>query len=249
MYDDHLTARGIAHDINGLMARAMLATEQLRHHQDERVVAHAGRICTAIDRVAEICRRELAPQPCRGATLYLSAPRVERIVQEVANVVAAESVLGQQPIEFFISVADDVRLRTDPQALFRILFNLALNAANALARHGGTWIELSVAQARGQVQFDVIDDGPGLPDHVLDYLYPSLGTRPAARRGRIGSGLITAVSLASDLEGELTLLQSNSAGTRFRLSLPGLSMTARRGDIVIPMPQAAPTLCDAVAGA
>ncbi|MEM7730908.1 MAG: ATP-binding protein [Pseudomonadota bacterium] len=202
------------------MARAMLASEQLQGHQDERVATRAGKICAAIDRVAEICRRELEPKRCLGNPQELGPSCVEGLLRDVANVVAAECTLAQEPIHFFIFVEDDVRLRTDLQSLFRIVFNLALNAANALATRSGSRIELSAFRPRGNICINVSDDGPGLPEHVLDYLYPRIGGAPATRNGRIGSGLITAAALASDLAGQLILTRSTDAGTSFRLLLP-----------------------------
>ncbi|MEM8795932.1 MAG: HAMP domain-containing sensor histidine kinase [Pseudomonadota bacterium] len=222
MYDQHLKLRGIAHDINGLMASAMLVMEQLQSHEDDRVIARVDKVCATIDRVAEICRRELNPMTDPGFRVEMDAVFIEKLLQEVANVVAMESVLSSHPIAFFINVNDDIRLISEPQSLFRVIFNLTLNAANAIARNGGSSIEVSAVQFQGRVYFGICDDGPGLPGHVLEFLYPSLENSPCARKGRIGSGLITAVALASGLEGNLTLMQSDNTGTSFCLSLPNM---------------------------
>lgn len=220
MYDQQLKLQGIAHDINGLMARAMLAAERLAGHQDGSVASSAGQIAATIDRVVAICRGELVsrgqPNPARA----LTSASVERMISEIAELVAAESELRPQPIEFYVSVENDVRLSTDPQALFRILFNLSINAANAIARHGGCSIEISAKRARKHVLLTVNDDGPGLPNHVLRYLYPYLGGSARTQTGLLGSGLITAVALSSQLDGELILVNSSSSGTSFCLVLP-----------------------------
>ncbi|MEM7506180.1 MAG: HAMP domain-containing sensor histidine kinase [Pseudomonadota bacterium] len=219
MHDQNLNLRGISHDINGLMARAMLAADGLREHADVGVRARACQIGAAIDRVAEICKAELDPHSQPDPTMALGSTCIERVLREIAELVAVESTLSPRPVHFYISVDEDVRLTTNPQALFRILFNLTLNAANAISRHGGSSIRLSARRSGEQILFGIGDDGPGLPQHILDYLYPSLETGKTPTEGRIGSGLITAVALASELDGELVLLSSGEAGTSFCLVL------------------------------
>ncbi|MEM8753261.1 MAG: HAMP domain-containing sensor histidine kinase [Pseudomonadota bacterium] len=219
MTDHYGKMRGVAHDINGLMGRAMLLAEQLSAHRDATVARRAGRIGDAIDQVAAICRRELSATRRTEAPTDLDGPGVERLLGRVASLIGLEAELSDRPIDFYLSAAPDIRATVDEPTLFRVLFNLGLNAANAIARDGGSWIEISAMQAYGRLYFDVCDDGPGLPPHVLSYLYPRQGDA-ASRSGRIGAGLVTAASLASDAGGELRLVKSTSAGTHFCLITP-----------------------------
>lgn len=219
MHDHYQKMQGIAHDINGLMAQAMLMAEPLFEHGDGFVAARATRISAAIDQVVEICQRELTPSSATETLTEFDHLDIERLLNHVANVVSIESTLSATPIEYFISVDADVQLITEGPRLFRILFNLVLNAANAVAQHGGSWIEVSVMQVSDRVYFDICDDGPGLPEHVLAFLYPNLGQPAAPRTGRIGTGLVTAASLASVLGGQLRLTKSTASGTAFCLSL------------------------------
>ncbi|MEM8792419.1 MAG: HAMP domain-containing sensor histidine kinase [Pseudomonadota bacterium] len=219
MNDIHLKMNGIAHDINGLMARAGLAAEELRGHRDCDVKKQADRIAEAIDRVAEICRDQLTESLiARNGRLHRSGC-IENLVRQIADLASVESLSGRKEIEFQCLVEDDVQINCNTPSLFRILFNLALNAANAVSKHGGSWVEIAVSQAYGRVYFDVSDDGPGLPDHVLAYLYPRVDTKHAPK-GPIGSGLITAVALAREMNGRLRLIRTKSSGTSFCLELP-----------------------------
>ncbi|MEL7464797.1 MAG: HAMP domain-containing sensor histidine kinase [Pseudomonadota bacterium] len=222
MTDFVLKRQGVAHDINGLMARASLIAEQLSAHRDAAVASRAAKIENAINQATEICRRELSGRDVACDT-SIDAVDVDRLLNQIVQLVGIESNLAERPIDFFISVAPDVELVTDGSALFRILFNLVLNAANAIAAHGGSWIEISVMSAWGRVFFDLADDGPGLPQHVLDYLYPGVVDERRSASGPIGTGLVSAASLAKSIGGELKLVKSSKAGAQFCLTLPTAS--------------------------
>ena len=225
MNDLHLALRGIAHDINGIMARAGLAAEQLREHDDSLVKARADRIAAAIDRVAEICRDQLADSLRPGDAKVLGTNCLEALIRQVWDMVELETIAHGRLIDFRMSVAPNSAVSIRPASLFRVLFNLTYNAACAINKSGGSRIDVSVTRAFGRVYFDVSDNGPGLPEHVLAYLYPRAdGSIP--RSGPIGSGLITAASLASEMNGELRLVSSNIAGTTFFLSLPQITLSA-----------------------
>lgn len=220
MYDQHLRMKGVAHDINGLMTRVSLAVEYLRTHSDSGVAKSASRINDAIDEVAAICRVELGANSIAIARQSYGPIGVERVVDRVLDLASVESLFGPRPVHFRKSVASDVALQCDAQSLFRVIFNLTINAVNAImARGDGTRISIHVTRDDNQIRFEISDNGPGLPQAVLDYLFPRVGSAPVAE-GRIGAGLITAVSLAREMEGELRLLSTGQDGTRFCLCLP-----------------------------
>ncbi|MEM7545096.1 MAG: HAMP domain-containing sensor histidine kinase [Pseudomonadota bacterium] len=229
MWNDDLNIRGAVHDINGLMARALLSAESLRSHKDQGVAKQAGRISTVIDQVAAICRQRLTDLTETPKMELLDHVAVERLLRQVADLVSVECTLADRPIDFFVHVSKDVKVMTNPEQLFRILFNLAINAANAISRKGGSWIEISAIAIGERVLFDVCDDGPGLPKHILGYLFPHLAADMARKGGRIGCGLVTSAHLAAELGGELRLVRASRKGTSFCVSLPSKPLRATNG--------------------
>lgn len=219
MHDAREMIRGLAHDINGLMARAALAADNLRVHSDVRVARDADRIRRAIEEVVEICRDGFRNNLLVEPTTLQDAGDVTDLLDRVATLVSLECQLSPRPIAFRLTVDADVALCCNRVGLFRVLFNLAINAANAIGAGGGGNVTMSVVQADGQTRFDVVDDGPGLPPHVLAFLFP---TAPASRRpkGRLGTGLITAINISKEMGGDLSLLQTGRTGTAFRLTMP-----------------------------
>ncbi len=208
--------RSAAHDIRGYLASAVLATEHLCGHADAKVVRSAERISMAIEHVVDICRTDLAKADDAVATTEHSAQSIVLLLEQISALVTP--VVGK-PISVSIDVADDLRIDCSTSDLFRILYNLSVNAAHAIACHGGSQITLAVTRHAQSIRFVVADDGPGLPDHIIDHLYPRID-RSELKSNRIGFGLMSAVSLAKKMRGALHLMQSSPSGTTFCLVLP-----------------------------
>ncbi|HVX89590.1 MAG TPA: HAMP domain-containing sensor histidine kinase, partial [Gemmatimonadales bacterium] len=106
--------------------------------------------------------------------------------------------------------------RTDVNRLEQILTNLLTNAI----RHtpDGSAVQVSIAAADGLVSFEVIDEGPGVPDADLDRIFDIYLTTAEDGRG-LGLGLPLSRRLARLLGGELRA-ESRAGGGQFRLELP-----------------------------
>lgn len=106
--------------------------------------------------------------------------------------------------------------RTDANRLEQILTNLLTNAI----RHtpDGSTVRVVLTAADGLVAFEVIDEGPGVPDDDLDRIFDIYLTTAEDGRG-LGLGLPLSRRLARLLGGELRAL-SRTGGGRFRLELP-----------------------------
>ncbi len=96
-----------------------------------------------------------------------------------------------------------------------ILENLVTNSAQAIP--SGGIVRLRALHSNGHWQFEVHDNGPGLPPEIQARLFtPSLSGRP----GGSGLGLALSRQLALHLGGSLQLRESIPGHTCFLLSLP-----------------------------
>ncbi|UWR22540.1 HAMP domain-containing sensor histidine kinase [Sulfitobacter sp. S190] len=218
---DHpiLTMRSAAHDIRGYLASAALATEHLSTHADAQVARRAARIARAIDHVVNICQTDLADAERTPTATPHDAPAIHAVLEQIGVLIAPQFEDRFDHPLFKVSVAPDVALRCDQTALFRLLYNLAVNAANAVRSHKGSTVSLHARRERGDIHITVADDGPGLPAHIIDHLFPRID-RPSPPAGRIGYGLMTAVGLAKEMGADLHLQHSSPDGTAFSLVLP-----------------------------
>ena len=119
-------------------------------------------------------------------------------------------------------VAADTTVRTDPDAVGQILFNLVDNACKYAAESDERAIDVTVSVADGSLAVDVQDHGPGITPADARTIFSPFD-RGCAENGDapgIGLGLALSRGLAADLGGELDLISGNGTGACFRLTLP-----------------------------
>ncbi|HEX7919242.1 MAG TPA: GAF domain-containing sensor histidine kinase [Gemmatimonadales bacterium] len=154
----------------------------------------------------------------------LDEDRLRPVIQEVdAMAIVRRSVARLTPAaekkEVRMAVTGPKRsavTRTDANRLEQILTNLLTNAI----RHtpDASTVQVTINSADGRVAFEVIDQGPGVPDEDLDRIFDIYLTTAEDGRG-LGLGLPLSRRLARLLGGELRAL-SRAGGGHFRLELP-----------------------------
>lgn len=169
-----------------------------------------------IDRVGRILLRMREPQKESGQGPKSLNDEVRQVTDIFgASVGAARNIV----LEVDFSPADPPLVQPSDH-IRQILTNLLQNAAEALD-HGG---RISVAtrdpvsvSGRGYSELTVQDDGPGLPQSVLDKLFSPV----QSTKGKEHSGLgLSIVKRLVDDMGALILCSTSPAGTRFQLLLP-----------------------------
>lgn len=203
----------INHDLRNSLATAVLVSDRLAHIDDPEVQRMTPRLYDAIDRAVTLCSQTLMyardPRPALKPQRFLLA----ELVAEV-GAVTLSSPLGAR-LDWQNAVSPLLDVEADRDQLFRVVDNLAKNAAEAGARR--VRIEASVS-ADGHIHVDVADDGPGLPEKARANLFkPFAGS---ARDGGTGLGLVIAHEIMVAHGGTLSLIDGGAAGTTFRLTLP-----------------------------
>jgi signal transduction histidine kinase len=97
----------------------------------------------------------------------------------------------------------------------QVLVNLCANSALANSRA----VTFSIASGGGHATLLVSDDGEGIPTSIRPRLFDPYTTTRRVGEG-MGLGLAIAKKIMLDQNGDLELVSSSPAGTRFRLTLP-----------------------------
>jgi signal transduction histidine kinase/CheY-like chemotaxis protein len=122
-----------------------------------------------------------------------------------------------------------VWIEGDRDQLLQVLFNLVLNAEQAIGSRGGRGhIWLACGENCGQAWFTVRDDGPGIPADVRDKIFePFFTTKPVGK----GSGLGLSIShgVLQQHGGQIALSENSSAGATFRAILPAAASRLSSG--------------------
>ncbi|MEM7777525.1 MAG: ATP-binding protein, partial [Pseudomonadota bacterium] len=97
------------------------------------------------------------------------------------------------------------------------VLNLLLNAIS-ISPHGST-IEFRASVAAGELEIEVGDSGPGLPQDVSDYLNTT-DARVLPLEDYRGLGIGVVKRLLHELQGSIHAEKKSPHGSRIRLSIP-----------------------------
>ena len=210
-----LATNKISHDLRNILSNAQLLSDSLRQEASQKQKQKFRRLSTSLNRAIALCMQYLnytrfdKPQAEKHSFAFL--PLAKEVKQEVCA--------QYQRCAWRFDIPKPLKLYSDSNFLFRILFNLSKNAAEA----GASKLTLSAQQDKEKVQIILEDNGKGLPLRVRGNLFMPFVN--SGDRG-YGLGLSIAQELARALNGELSLLDTDKTGTRFCLTLPNISPNA-----------------------
>ncbi|MBL9203447.1 MAG: HAMP domain-containing histidine kinase [Opitutaceae bacterium] len=164
------------------------------------------RLRALINEVVVVLRDETV-----GGTLVLTA---QEVAEHVCEDVRADAERAGVNLQVKVLGGGDLDGRTANLAGL-VLRNLVTNAIEA--SRTGQQVTLTVAAGSTTIEYEVMDQGPGLPDEVRRALFQPLHS---SKPGGGGIGLALSHQLARHAGGQLELMASVPGGSTFRLTLP-----------------------------
>jgi PAS domain S-box-containing protein len=119
----------------------------------------------------------------------------------------------------------DLCLRADHDRLQQVLFNLVGNAIKFSPPEAA--VTIRAAQDGEEVVFAVSDQGPGIADDHLPYLFQRFWQAPDARHGGAGLGLTIARGIVEAHGGRIWVESVEGEGSTFSFALPAAAHAAR----------------------
>jgi signal transduction histidine kinase len=216
-----LLAAGVAHEIgNPLTAVSSIA--QLLHHRttDESVRKQTALILTQIDRISRIVRE----------MTDFARPRPSEVALTDLN----ELLRGALQLARYDRRTKEIRVETDlamdlpslalvQDQIFQVLFNLILNAIDAMPSGGTLTLRSRAGTADRAVVIEVEDTGTGIPqDHLGRIFEPFFTTkRPGAGTGL---GLSLSYGMMQSIGGRIEVRSTEGKGSLFRAVFPERSI-------------------------
>ncbi len=220
-------AASLAHEIKNPLASIRSAVEQLGRmpSADEDTGALTRLVVRESDRLSRLLTEFL--DFARVRVTRVVALDLAALIQDTMNLVAAHPDRSPTTELLFDTDAAQQPIDGDADLLHRAIFNLVLNAAQAVG-DGGTvrvtlrsatpdMVPLGVLPESGAVRLMIEDNGPGMPADVRDRIFtPFFTTKPR------GSGLgLPVVHRAIEAHRGVVLVDSSpGSGTRFTIILP-----------------------------
>jgi len=230
----HLAALGLAvskisHDLRNLLASAQLFSDRLTSLPDPTVQRFAPRLMQALERAIAFCQSTLSYGQAKEPPPDRRMVALDGLLDEVCHTLG----LGPEArIQWVASVERGLMVDADPDQLFRVLLNLARNAAQALESRetrdpDRDQIRITGRREGAVAVIEVADTGPGLSEAARAHLFEAF--QGSTRTGGSGLGLAIAAELIRAHGGEIRLVEG-TIGATFRITIPdrAVDLTARR---------------------
>ncbi len=213
-------AAGLAHELNtplGSVSMALgLALANLGK-DPEKARVRLEKAYEALDQMRDILARLLQyARESEGEQRRLDLGQLARDA-----VAFAANAFQQASVDLLLTIhAADIAVVGNGGELQQVLMNLLSNARLACQATETPQVRLQVGRAEGQGFVEVDDNGPGVPEEIVERIFEPFFTSREVGQG-LGLGLSTSREIARSHQGALTYTgRSDLGGARFRLTLP-----------------------------
>jgi two-component system nitrogen regulation sensor histidine kinase GlnL len=216
---NRLLLRNLAHEIKnplgGIRGAAQLLEQEL---EKPALREYTQVVIQEADRLRSLMEKLLTPQ----LTPHFSALNIHEVLERVRSLVLAE-----MPEELSIQRDYDLSLPPlmgDKEQMIQVVLNIVRNAAQAMQGQGNIVLRTRIARQvtlikkrhRLALMVQIIDDGPGVPEHLCDKIFYPL---VSGRANGHGLGLTLAQDFVSQHQGSIEF-DSEPGRTCFTVMLP-----------------------------
>ena len=214
-------AAGVAHEIGNPVTGIACLAQNLREdrEEDEEMVELSGQILQQTKRISRIVQSLMN---------FAHAGQQEQAEYPVSLAEAAQDAIGllslnrhATEVQFFNLCEPEHLAKGDPQRLAQVLINLLSNARDASPAGGAIRVRSEASEQ--SVELIVEDEGPGIPQAIMDRLFEPFFTTKDPGKGT-GLGLALVYSIVEEHYGQITIDSpadpQGQHGTRFRVTLP-----------------------------
>ncbi|MFP4104616.1 MAG: sensor histidine kinase [Phycisphaerae bacterium] len=214
-------AGGLAHEIKNPLStinvNLSLLAEDLERYTDEEHQRALRRLHHLQDEANRL--REILDDFLRFAGKYelaLQPVDLRLLVEQLTDFFLPQA--GAAGAVMRTSLPDKpIRAEVDTNLLKQALFNLLINAVQAMPEGGELLIRLT--EDRGHAQLEVIDTGTGIEPEQLEKIWE---VYHSTKKGGTGLGLPTTRRIIHEHRGNIRVESEQGKGTRFIIRLPQL---------------------------
>jgi len=211
----------LAHEVNNLLTPIRGYVEFAQTSGDAELMKKALTVTAKNVRI-------LTDMSARVLEISAAKPRkpesvsVRRVVDDALASLCRD--LAKDGIELSMNVDDSLTVYADGLQLQQVLFNLLLNAREAMAaKHGGR-LTVTARADDDSVVLSVSNTGDPIPPELLPHLFePFRSSKPAERNGKTrcgGLGLALCKDLVEENNGSLAVQSTPGEPTTFTVRLP-----------------------------
>ena len=224
-----LTA-GVAHELNNPMNNITLTAHMLQEDYDDLddlerremiddVVLEVGRAKKIVSNLLDFAResgRQIEPLD------------MSKLLSETIELAANQIRLSGIKIDFK-DLPNLPRVHGDSQQLRQVFLNLILNAIDASSKGDRIQVLVLPADEPNYIEVDVVDEGSGIPSHILSSIFDPFFTTKERGKGT-GLGLSVSQGIVARHGGRIMAASKEGKGTTFTVILPVTTIPAQLGE-------------------
>jgi two-component system NtrC family sensor kinase len=157
----------------------------------------------------------------RTAKLEFQAVSLNALIREALDLTANQSVLQKVKV-IYEPLQEDVTVNADPTMLRQALFNLCINAFDAMPSGGELRVRMYSGERTSDICIDIADTGEGMPEPVLRRIFDPFFTTKETGKGT-GLGLTIVHLIIQRHEGSISVESQVNKGAKFTVTLPRAS--------------------------
>lgn len=206
----------LAHQVRTPLAAALLYASQVARKSlpgDERT-RFADKLLARLDDMERLVADMLAFTRGGGRTAEVLS--VSALIEQVAQ--CLEPRLGRRARLTIRTLAPELKLRGNAQAIAGALLNLANNSLDAVEE--GLELVIEARRSGEMAEIRVRDNGPGIPDELRARIFEPFFT---TRSRGTGLGLAVVKAVAEAHGGNVELERTSGEGASFVLKIPALA--------------------------
>lgn len=221
----NLTA-GVAHELNNPINNIMLTAHSLledhKELSEEELVEMVNDLINETERSRSIVRNLLdfareSESTSEPLDLGEQVRQTIKLAENQIKVSGAKLEVTVQP--------NLANIRGDKQKLKQVFLNLLLNAVDAVGKDGIIQIDVEKASSPGFLAVHVLDNGCGIPAHILPYIFDPFFTSKAPGKGT-GLGLSVSHGIVNMHGGRINVSSEEGKYSRFTVLLPTTDIPA-----------------------
>ena len=226
-------AAGISHEINQPLTALKVKVDSILYWQEmnvamppEDLTQDLQFISQQTERIDDIIKhmRALARQEKGGAPSEIT---INPIINEVLSLLRQR--ISARGIRLELRLDDTLPpVKGHKTLLHQVVINLIVNAVDALAAssRADKAIVVSTGVQDGFCCFEVFDNGPGIPENIMNRLFDPFFSTKIGSEG-MGLGLSICHNIVTGLGGTITVANRPEGGARFTVSIPASYETRR----------------------
>jgi len=212
----------LAHESNNLMTPVVGYAKYALEHDDVEMMKKALRTALRQTSALTAMADRILGLAVNEAQSFESTSVLECVDEAVACLCRD---LTKDGITLKREIDSGLKVWADPKQLMQVLFNLLINARQAMSERGGHITIRAAETTDERVAVEVHDTGCGIPAAQLDAVFePFFTTKKNMRqencRSGVGLGLTICKDIIDEHRGQLAVKSEVGTGTTFTITLP-----------------------------